>query len=242
MIFLIPANILIFADIGKFSVASIEKILIFVSMKRVFVILAFALSLVSCYDDSKVWETLRDHEARIARLEALCNQFNTNITSLQQIVMALEASDQIKDVLPVMENGVSIGYVITFQHRSPITIYHGRNGLDGHTPLVGVKQADDGFWYWSLDGEWVLDTNGNKVLANAVGASVPKLKIEEDYWWVSYDGGTSWTKLGKAVGEQGGGDSMFREIRQDEHFVYFVLADGQEIKIAKGGGLSFEYV
>ena len=163
-------------------------------------------------------------------------------TSVPEGAQATFELHRIKDVLPVMENGVAIGYVITFQHRSPITIYHGRNGLDGHTPLVGVKQADDGFWYWSLDGEWVLDTNGNKVLANAAGASVPKLKIEEDYWWVSYDSGTSWTKLGKAVGEQGGGDSMFREIRQDDHFVYFVLADGQEIKIAKGGGLSFEYV
>lgn len=34
---------------------------------------------------------------------------------------------------------------------------------------------------------------------------------------------------------------MFKEVRQDEKFVYIVLADGEEIKIAKGG-LSWVYV
>ena len=68
------------------------------------------------------------------------------------------------------------------------------------------------------------------------------MKIEEDFWWVSYDNGTSWTQLGKAVGNPGeNGDSMFREVRQDERFLYLVLADGEEIKIAKGG-LHWVYV
>jgi hypothetical protein len=31
----------------------------------------------------------------------------------------------------------------------------------------------------------------------------PKLKIEEGYWFVSYDEGLTWTKLDKAVGEDG---------------------------------------
>lgn len=53
------------------------------------------------------------------------------------------------------------------------------------------------------------------------GHVTPELKIEEDYWWVSYDKGASWTKLGKAVGESSaGGDSMIKEIRQDEGCVY----------------------
>jgi hypothetical protein len=81
------------------------------------------------------------------------------------------------------------------------------------------------------------------------------LKIEEGYWFISYDNGTTWTQLGKATGEDGkdgadgedgkdgqngadgkdgqDGDSMFQSVTQDENYVYFTLADGTVIKIAK---------
>jgi hypothetical protein len=58
---------------------------------------------------------------------------------------------------------------------------------------------------------------------------------------VSYDNGVTWTELGKAIGEDGEkgdkgdtGDSMFQSVTQDENYVYFTLADGTMIKIAKG--------
>jgi hypothetical protein len=70
---------------------------------------------------------------------------------------------------------------------------------------------------------------------------MPQLKIEEGYWYVSYDNGVTWTQLGKATGEDGEkgdkgdtGDSMFQSVTQDENYVYFTLADGTVIKIAKG--------
>lgn len=85
----------------------------------------------------------------------------------------------------------------------------------------------------------------------------PLLKIENDYWFVSYDEGETWTQLGKATGEDGkdgadgkdgqngadgkdgqDGDSMFQSVTQDENYVYFTLADGTVIKIAKGNGNS----
>ena len=76
----------------------------------------------------------------------------------------------------------------------------------------------------------------------ADGNVIPQMKIEEDYWWVSYDSGASWKRLGKAVGAPGAdGETMFREVRQDDRFVYLVLADGQEIQLAKGG-LHWVYV
>ena len=31
----------------------------------------------------------------------------------------------------------------------------------------------------------------------------PQLKIEDGYWYISYDNGTTWTQLGKATGEDG---------------------------------------
>ena len=60
----------------------------------------------------------------------------------------------------------------------------------------------------------------------------PLLKIENDYWYVSYDEGQTWQQEGRATGEDG--DSMFQSVTQDENYVYFTLADGTVIKIAKG--------
>ncbi len=45
----------------------------------------------------------------------------------------------------------------------------GLNGQDGHTPIIGVAQDTDGNWYWTVDGEFLLDGTGNKVLANGIG-------------------------------------------------------------------------
>ena len=60
----------------------------------------------------------------------------------------------------------------------------------------------------------------------------PLLKIENDYWYVSYDEGQTWQQEGRATGEDG--DSMFQSVTQDENYVYFTLADGSVIKIPKG--------
>ena len=197
-------------------------------MKRVlYALLAGMLLVSSCYDDSEVWETLRDHEARIAKLEALCSQYNTTIASLQTIVAALQENNSIKTVAPIMENGKTIGYTITFTRGNSITIYNGTDGKDGHTPIVGVKQDEDGLWYWTLDNDWMLNADGDRVLA--VGGGTPTLKIEEDFWWVSYDGGINWVKLGKAVGDSG--DPMFSSVEWDEKSVTFVLSNGQTITI-----------
>ena len=81
------------------------------------------------------------------------------------------------------------------------------------------------------------------MLDDAAGGITPLLKIEADYWFVSYDGGETWSQLGKAVGEQGAsGDSMFRDVWQDEKNVYLVLADGETITLPKQGGLTWVYV
>ena len=209
-------------------------------MRKLFYLLLIAVPfLSSCH--KKIWDKLNDHEARIARLEVLCNQFNTNITSLQSIVEVLNARDYVKDVVPVTENGKVIGYAITFGSSNPVTIYNGKDGEDGHTPIIGIKSEND-VWYWTLDGEWLLDGNGNRVRADGTAGVTPQLKIEDDYWWVSYDNGGHWAVIGHIASGTGTGDAMFREVRQDENYVYLVLADGEVIQLAKNRGLWWEYV
>ena len=252
-----------------------------------------------CYDDSALWESVNDHETRISKLEKLCNEMNTNISSLKTIVEALQTNDYVTSVTPVTEGGKEVGYTITFSKSGSITIYHGKDGADGEdgadgkdgtdgqTPVIGVRQDADGVYYWTLNDEWLLDDSGNKIpttgkdgadgedgkdgvdgsdgTPGADGADgsdgqdgapgqdgkdgiTPQLKIEDGYWYVSYDNGTSWVEVGKAVGENGkdgedgtDGDSFFRSVTQDDSNVYFTLADGTVIALPKKVSLSIEF-
>lgn len=171
----------------------------------------------------------------------------------------------------------------------------GIDGKDGHTPMVGVAKGEDGIYYWTLDGEWLLDQDGNKIKAegrdgkdgkdgadgqdgkngengkdgkdgkdgqdgkdgndgkdgadghdgkngengkdgkDGQNGNTPQLKIEDGYWYVSYNNGENWEKLYKAVGEDGkdgeDGKSFFQSVTYDEHNIYIVLADGTELTI-----------
>ena len=255
-----------------------------------YLLIATATIITGCdkYDDSAIWEKLTAFEGRIATLEQLCSQMNTNITSLQTVIAALQNNDYVTNIAPITEDGKEIGYTITFSKSGSVTIYHGKdgvngtngtngqngaNGKDGSTPAIGVKKADDGIYYWTINGEWLLDNEGNKIKAqgsdgkdgengidgkdgedgtdgkdgengnngidgsdgeNGIDGITPKLKIENEYWYVSYDGGNSWEELGKATGEDGtNGDSMFENITYDDDYVYLTLIDGYELIIPR---------
>ena len=294
-------------------------------MKKIhLLLLGLTICLFSaCHND--IWDAIDGLDSRVTKLEELCKEMNTNITSLQTIVDVLQSNDFITSIVEIKKDGKVVGYTITFGKHDPITIYHGQDGKDGQngtngkdgqngadgkdgqdgqngadgkdgiTPVIGVAQDTDGVYYWTLNGEWLLDDNGNKLPVsgkdgqNGTNGSngqdgadgkdgqdgedgkdgadgqdgkdgiTPQLKIEEGYWYISYDNGATWTQLGKATGENGqdgkdgadgedgkdgqngadgkngqDGDSMFQSVTQDENYVYFTLADGTVIKIANG--------
>ena len=263
------------------------------------------LSLVSCteYDEVAMWNKNEDMGSRLAALEELCSQLNTNIVSLQQIVEALQGNDYVTGVVPVVENGETVGYTISFSKSGPVTIYHGKkgeNGQNGTTPVIGVEQDTDGLYYWTLDGEWLTDDEGSKILAQGMAGKsayelavekgyrgtldewlaslngsngddgksayelavengyqgteeewlaslkgsagdqgddgvTPKLEVRDDgYWYISYDNGQTWNKLGPATGDPGeDGDSMFSDIDvSDPDYLVLTLAEtGTSIKL-----------
>ena len=249
-------------------------------MKKLFYFIIAAVFAVGCseaYDDSALTGRVDNLEDRVSKLEILCSQMNTNILSLQTLVNALSQNDYITNVAPISRNGEEVGYTITFKSGKTITIYHGedgkdgqdgadgkdgingengadgKDGKDGSTPIIGVKLFN-GVYYWTLNGEWLLDDDGNKI--KAVGTDgkdgiTPQLKIEEGYWYISYDNGSSWKQLGKATGEDGkdgqdgkdgkDGDSFFQSVTQDDEYVYFTLADGTQITLAKEQALEITF-
>ena len=208
-------------------------------------LLAFAalfavVALTSCkYDDDDLWNSVHGLENRVAKLEELCKQMNTNISSLQTIVTALQNNVYVTGTTPLMKDGKEIGYTITFSKGNPITIYHGKDGQDGEdgiTPTISVKKDTDGVYYWTLNGEFIV-VDGGKIQAegtNGTNGTTPQFKIENDYWFVSYDNGANWTQLGKATGEDGvGGDSMFSGVDYETStdYVIFTLSNGTQIKL-----------
>ena len=264
------------------------------------------LTLTVCFFTAchkNIWAELENLDQRVTKLEELCKEMNTNIISIQTIVNVNQSGDYITGIVEIKKDGKVIGYTITFGKHDPITIYHGQDGKDGqngtdgkdgqdgssNTPVIGVAKDTDGVYYWTLNGEWLLDDNGNKLPVSGANGKdgqngsngqdgtdgkdgqdgtdgkdgqdgtdgkdgvTPQLKIEDGYWYISYDNGSTWTQLGKATGEDGkdgadgqdgqngtngkdgqNGDSMFQSVTQDENYVYFTLADGTVIKIAKG--------
>lgn len=230
-------------------------------IKTIFVVVLSMIALVSCEQEIADFTTkLDDLESRVSKLEQLCSEMNSNISSLHSIVTAMQSGDYITYVKEITEGGKTIGYTINFAKGAPITIYHGqdgKDGADGHTPVVGVKQDSDGIWYWTIDGKWLYDANNQKV--KAVGTDgkdgadgkdgvTPQLKIEDGYWYVSTDNGQTWTKLSKATGADGkdgkdgkDGDSMFQSVTVTETEVTFVTADGQTFVIKRASALSIEF-
>ena len=198
------------------------------------------VALTSCkYDDDDLWNSVHGLENRVAKLEELCKQMNTNISSLQTIVTALQNNVYVTGTTPLMKDGKEIGYTITFSKGNPITIYHGKDGQDGEdgiTPTISVKKDTDGVYYWTLNGEFIV-VDGGKIQAegkDGTNGTTPQFKIENDYWFVSYNNGANWTQLGKATGEDGiGGDSMFSGVDYETStdYVIFTLSNGTQIKL-----------
>ena len=235
-------------------------------MKNFFIYLLFATTLftVGCrkpYDDSALVGRIDSLESRVAQLEELCQQMNTNISSLQTIINTLQNNDYVTGVTPIVKNGKNIGYTITFTKSQPITIYHGDNGANGingekgemgHTPQIGVKNDADDIYYWTLDGNWLLDNEGNRIKVQGTDGKdgiTPLLKIENDYWYVSYDNGSTWSELSKATSDNNqnnttdiNNSSPFQSIdTTNNDYVIFTLNNDTIIKLPKLKSLSITF-
>lgn len=187
---------------------------------------ASALMLVSCgsYDDTELKNKVNELENRVAKLESAVN---ANTQSILALVEASKSNDAVTGFSELTDRS---GYLITFASGKSITLYHGKDGQNGATPVIGVKADTDGIYYWTVDGEWLL-SGGRKVRAEGKDAVTPKFKIENDNWFISQDGGKTWTNLGKAKEKD-----IFKSVTLDGGFVNVVLADGTAFKIPVSDG------
>lgn len=219
------------------------------------------MTITGCsYDDEAIWNEVEQIKDRVETLEKAVIKTNEDIVALQTIVAALQ-----NNLYVVAVNTTTDGYIIEFSDGTTATINNGKDGANGqngtNAPIISVKQAEDGNYYWTMDGEWLL-VDGERVRANgrdgengAHGtpgndAIAPQVRINDSTkeWEISTDGGNTWTSTGVvAEGKDGAngsngsngtngtnGDSLFKKVdTSNPNYVVITLTDGTELRLAR---------
>jgi hypothetical protein len=164
--------------------------------------------LVQCtkYDDTWIRDKFGELDSKISRLEQSINDLN----AYKSIVDNLQKG---KLISSVRGNGDGT-FTITFNDQTTTTITVGK-GEKGDKGDPGDKGDSGDPGDKGDPGE------------NGTDGVTPDFKIQDGDWYVSYDDGASWTKLGSASS----GDSFFKDVFVDGDFLVLVLIDGTEVRI-----------
>lgn len=186
------------------------------------------LSCTDEYDDTAIWKEIEGIKASIDKM-------NSEISALQILTSALENKVHVVNVVEVKN-----GYEIVLSNGKKLAIENGKDGVDGNdgkdgiSPTIGVDLFE-GVYYWRVNGEWLTDSEGNKMRVS-VETVIPEISVDSDNYWIVNGERISDGKGGyvNASGEKGDdGDSFFRDVEELEREVIFTLKDGSEIRINK---------
>lgn len=152
-----------------------------------------------CGCTGMVEDELAETHAKLAALQELVASVNKDLTTLDLIVSKLDDTHTIE---PGTLKETEDGYEVSFRDGKKVFIAYGKDGNDGRTLIpVGVLQDSDSLYYWTVDGKWWLDDDGNKMRAGATDGVdgtdgiAPQVKVEDGFWWISHDGGQTFEKL-----------------------------------------------
>ena len=186
-----------------------------------------------CGCTGMVQDELAETHAKLAELQALVKSVNTDLQTLDLVVSKLDDSHTIE---PGTLKETEDGYEVSFRDGKKVFIAYGK---DGRTLIpVGVLQDTDSLYYWTVDGEWWLDDEGNKMRAGAtdgvdgVDGIAPQVKVEDGFWWISHDGGKTFKQLVSC--EEMDGVGVFSGIdTSDPAKIVLKLLDGTALEIPR---------
>ncbi|MBR0052387.1 MAG: hypothetical protein IJP73_00640 [Bacteroidales bacterium] len=185
----------------------------------------------------------------IDQLHRQVADMNEAMVSLRAIVNEMAAGGYVVEVKEFTGEDGRGGYTLVFNDGSLMNLYSGVDGRDGQDavpPVIGLQQdAEDGEWYWTLDGEWILSPEGDRFKAVGVDGITPQLDVrqsedvDEMHWFMSMDDGETWEDTGyKAKGEDA--VEVFSAIEVlDDRVVLTLASDGSVVELPRTGKLAF---
>jgi len=196
------------------------------------------LLLTSC-DKYNYTDDLQGLGKRVEILEAMVLQANNDLEALNIIIATIQKNGYVTNIV----EGEDGSYTITFNDGNVVTLRDGKDGEDGNSTLnISVTQdPSTGLWYWTKDGQWIVDGDGNRMQAGATDGKdgsnasvvIPQVRINPvtRYWEISTDGGNTWTSTYiTAIGKDGekGRDDIFKSVifSEDGKYVTFVMRNG----------------
>ena len=170
---------------------------------------------------------LDETHAKLQALQELAGAVNRDLTTLDLIVHELDDGHTIRPESYLLTED---GYEVSFRDEKKIFIPFGKDGVDGRMLIPVGVQAENGLYYWQVDGEWLLDENGERIRAGATDGVVPQFKVEEGFWWISLDGGVTFNELASC--DEMDGLGVFKDVKQTSSGkVVLTLWNGETIEL-----------
>ena len=189
-------------------------------------VLPVFLSLLSGCTE-QVRSELDETHAKLQALQELADAVNWDLHILDLIVKEL---DDGHTILPETYRLTEDGYEVSFRDGKTVVIPFGKDGIDGRQFIpVGVKD-EDGVYYWQVDGEWLLDADGNRIRAGATDGFVPLFEARADsLWWISLDNGVTFEPFASC--EEVAGFGVFKDVQQTVSGIVLTLWEGNTIEM-----------
>ena len=177
-------------------------------------------------DLEEIRQQLKEHEMEIQALKLAVERINQDISSIRAILSEISAGGYVTSVAVDSQDEVIAGYTLSFTDGRGVYLRTSTDS-DNPAPSVSVKKNADGCYYWTLNGDWLLNAEGGLIPASD-DSSYPLLRSEEAGWSVSVDGGFSWM----AAPSSAQGSSMFSSIdTSNPDYVLITLTDGTVLQL-----------
>ena len=174
---------------------------------------------------------LDETHAKLKALQELAASVNKDLTTLNEIVSILDDNHTIEPGSLVQTED---GYEVSFRDGKKIYLHFGVDGVDGQTLIpIGVRRDDDSLYYWTVNGEWLMNADSTLMRAGATDGKdgfVPRTKIEKGKWMISVDNGKTYTEFGTV--DELDGVGVFSGIdMSDPTKVVLTLMNGTKLEI-----------
>lgn len=211
----------------------------------IFGALLYSMSIVGCTKDLS--DDIDDLKNRVSLLEEQTKQINNDIANINDVVNAINESEQITEVKELTDKS---GYEITFSKDGKVTrtieIKHGSKGEPGEdAPVIGTAihpELNVFCWNQTINGvtKWLTDSAGDPIpLTGSKGenATAPQIGVDaQGYWTIDLKNGSGVKRMKdangndvKAVGKDGASGALGFSLSPDERYAIFTIS-GKEYK------------